>query len=68
MEPTITQNSALYLAHRRLSKRRATFFRRIRAAAGKHGPDAQRQLTPVTYSSHDDFIRTTGAKEISAVI
>jgi hypothetical protein len=45
MEPTITQNSALYLAHRKLSKRRATVFRRLRTAAGKQGPDAQRQLT-----------------------
>ena len=45
MEPTITQNSALYLARRKVSKRRAAFFRRVRAAASKHGPDAQRQLT-----------------------
>jgi hypothetical protein len=45
MEPTITQNSALYLAHRKVSKRRATLFRRLRTAASKQGPDAQRQLT-----------------------
>jgi hypothetical protein len=44
MEPTITQNSALYLAHRKVSKRRATFFRWLRTAASK-GPDVQRQLT-----------------------
>jgi hypothetical protein len=45
MEPTITQNSSLYLAHRKVSKRRATLFRRLRIAASKQGPDAQRQLT-----------------------
>jgi hypothetical protein len=42
MEPTITQNSALYLAHRKISKRRATLFRWLRTAVS---PDAQRQLT-----------------------
>jgi hypothetical protein len=45
MEQTITQNSALYLAHHKVSKRRATVFRRLRTAASKQGPDAQRQLT-----------------------
>jgi hypothetical protein len=45
MEPTITQNSALYLAHRKVSKRRATLFRPLRTAASKQGPDARRQLT-----------------------
>jgi hypothetical protein len=45
MEPTITQNSALYLAHRKVSKRRATLFRGLRSAASKQRPDAQRQLT-----------------------
>ena len=45
MDPTITQNSALSLAHRKVSRRRATPFRRPRTAASKQGPDAQRQLT-----------------------
>jgi hypothetical protein len=45
MDSTITQNSALYLAHRKVSKGRATLFQRLRAAASKHGRDAQRQLT-----------------------
>jgi hypothetical protein len=40
MEPTITQNSALYLAHRKVSKRW-----QLRAAASKQGPESQRQLT-----------------------
>ncbi len=51
MEPTITQNTALYLAHRKVSKRSATLFRWLRTAAGKQGPDAQQQLT-----SRDLFI------------
>jgi hypothetical protein len=45
MEPTITQNSALYLANRKVSKRRAALFRRFRTSASKQGPDAPRQLT-----------------------
>ena len=45
MEPTITQNSALYFAHHKVSKGRATLFQWLRAAAIKQGPDAQRQLT-----------------------
>jgi len=45
MEPTITQNSALYLARRKISKRRATLFRWLRTAANTQGPDVQRQLT-----------------------
>jgi hypothetical protein len=45
MEPTITQNSALSLAHRKVSEGRATLFRRLRTAASKQGPDPQRQLT-----------------------
>jgi len=45
MEPTITQSSALYLAHREVSKRRATLFRGLRTAVSKQDPDAQRQLT-----------------------
>ncbi len=43
MEPTITQNSALYFAHK-VSKRRAALFRRLSIAAGKRGPDVRRQL------------------------
>jgi hypothetical protein len=45
MEPTITQNSALFFAHRKISKRRATLFRGLRTASSKQRPDAQRQLT-----------------------
>ena len=45
MEPTITQNSALYFAQHKVSKRRAALFRRLRAAARKQGPDLRQQLT-----------------------
>ena len=45
MEPTITQNSALYFARRKVSKRRAALFRRLSTAASKQGPDVRRQLT-----------------------
>jgi hypothetical protein len=45
MEPTITQNSALYYAQHKLSKRRAALFKKFRAAARKQGSDVQRQLT-----------------------
>jgi hypothetical protein len=35
IEPTITQNSALYLAHHRTSKQRAKLFQRLGFAARK---------------------------------
>jgi hypothetical protein len=35
MEPTLTQNCALYYAQHKTSKPRATFFQRFRAAARK---------------------------------
>jgi hypothetical protein len=64
MEPTITQNSALYLAHRKVSKRRATLFRWLRTVAGKQGPDAQRQLVSSDLFIARDFIRTTGGERL----
>ncbi len=42
MEPTLTQNHALYYAQHKTSKRRAAFF--FRAAARKQGPDVRRRL------------------------
>jgi hypothetical protein len=45
MEPTLTQNCALYYAQHKTSKRRATFFQRFRAVARKQGPDTHRLLT-----------------------
>jgi hypothetical protein len=43
MELTITQKSALYLAHHKVSKRRAAFFRKLRTAASKQRPDVRRR-------------------------
>jgi len=43
IEPTITQNSALYFAHHRRSKQRAGFFRRFGAAVRKGHPDLRQQ-------------------------
>jgi hypothetical protein len=45
MEPTLTQNCALYYAQHKTSKRRAALFKKFRAAARKRGPDVRRQLT-----------------------
>src|SRR5207248_9070643 len=45
MEPTLTQNCALYYAQHRTSKRRAAFFQKFRAAARKQVPSIRRQLT-----------------------
>jgi len=45
MEPTLTQNCALYYAQHKTSKGRATLFKKFRAAASKQGPDVRRQLT-----------------------
>jgi len=45
MEPTLTQNCALYYAQHKTSKRRATLFKRFRAATGQQGPDVRQQLT-----------------------
>jgi len=45
MEPTITQNTALYFAQRKVSKRRAALFRQLSTAASKQRPDVRRPLT-----------------------
>ena len=45
MEPTLTQNCALYYAQHKTTERGATFSRRFRAAARKQGPDVRRRLT-----------------------
>jgi hypothetical protein len=51
MEPTLTQNCALYYAQRTTSKRRAALFQRFRAAARKRTLDIHRQAT------HDELFR-----------
>jgi hypothetical protein len=45
MEPTLTQDCALYYAQHKSSKPRATLFRKFRAAAGEQALPARRQLT-----------------------
>jgi len=44
MEPTLSQNCALYYAQHKTAKRRAAFFQRLRAAAGKQAPDVYLRL------------------------
>jgi len=43
MEPIITQNSALYLAQRRISGRRTALFGRLRIAARNQPDDVRRR-------------------------
>jgi len=45
MEPTLTQNCALYYAQHKTSKGRAALFKKLRAAARKRPLDVRRQLT-----------------------
>ena len=45
MEPTLTQNCALYYAQHKASKGRAALFRKFRAVARMQGPDVRQQLT-----------------------
>jgi hypothetical protein len=44
MEPTLTQNYALYYAQHKTSKGRAALFKKLRAAARKRTSDVRRQL------------------------
>jgi hypothetical protein len=44
MELTLTQNSALYFAQHKVSKRRAALFRQFRGAVKNRAPN-MRQLT-----------------------
>ena len=43
MELTLTQSGALYLAQHKISERRSSLFRHLRAAARKWSPDLRRQ-------------------------
>jgi hypothetical protein len=45
IEPTLTQNGALYLAQHRIFERRSAFFRKMRSAGSKRAPDIRRRLT-----------------------
>jgi hypothetical protein len=59
MEPTLTQNCALYYAQHKTSKR-ATFFQRFRAAGRKQGPDTHRLLTRDERSTRLPLYRDNG--------
>ena len=45
MEPTLTQNYALYYAQHKTSKGRAALFKKFRVAARNQGPDVRQQMT-----------------------
>ena len=60
MEPTLTQNSALYYAQHKTSKRRASFFQRFRAAARKQASDTHRRLTHDERSTRLALYRDNG--------
>jgi hypothetical protein len=45
LEPTLTQNCALYYAHHTTPKRRAALFRKFRVTARRHSLSTQRQMT-----------------------
>ena len=60
MEPTLTQNCALYYAQHKSSKRRASFFQRFRAAARKEAPETYQQLTHGTRFRRLPFHRDNG--------
>ena len=60
MEPTLTQNCALYYAQHRTSKPRATFFQRFRAAIRKQGSDTHRLLTHGKRSTRLRLYRDNG--------
>jgi hypothetical protein len=52
MQSTITQNSALYFAQHKLSKRRATHFRRFRIAAGNQLADVRQRRFGIVQRLH----------------
>ena len=60
MEPTLTQNCALYYAQDKSSKLRASFFQRFRAAAHKQAPETYQQLTHGTRFRRLPFHRDNG--------
>jgi hypothetical protein len=60
MEPTLTENCALYYAQHKSSKPRASFFQRFRAAARKQAPETYQQLTHGTRFRRLPFHRDNG--------
>ena len=45
MEPTVTQNGALYLAQHRIAKERRAFFKLSRDKAKRDAPDVRGPVT-----------------------
>jgi hypothetical protein len=60
MEPTLTQNCALYYAQHTTSERRASLFQRFHAAARTQAPDTYQQLTHGTRSRRLSLHRDNG--------
>ena len=60
IDPTLTQNCALYYAQHKSSKRRASFFQRFRAAARREAPETYQQLTHGTRFRRLPFHRDNG--------
>jgi len=60
MEPTLTQNCALYFAQHKSLKRRASFLQRFRAAGRKRVPETYQQLTQGTPFRRLPFHRDNG--------
>jgi hypothetical protein len=54
MEPTITQNNALYLIQHGLSKRRANFLRRMRITSRNDSDDTRRIFLSFIPTLHRD--------------
>jgi len=62
MEPTLTQNCALYTRNIQLQNAAPRFFQDFRAAARKQAADSYRQLTYGTRFRRLPFHRTTAAE------
>jgi hypothetical protein len=60
MEPTLTQNCALYFAQHTAPRRRAALFRRLRTAAHKQAPSTHQQITPEGLSTRLPLYRDNG--------
>jgi hypothetical protein len=60
MEPTLTQDCAIFYAQHKSSKRRASFFQRFRAAVRKQGANTHRLLTFDECSKQLRFHRDNG--------
>jgi hypothetical protein len=57
MEPTLTQNCALYYAQHTIPRHRPALFRRFRAAARSQTPSTQRQMLSRRLPLYRDYGR-----------